>query len=81
MSLTITNKKTQTTRLMDLLAGWAEFVENEEGKFDDPVTSDLIGDLYSEAAEIASRDYTDAEAERDAIGIFVSERLLPVLLK
>jgi hypothetical protein len=78
--------KTPGTRLLDLLAGWGNFVDRDEQ--DDPeqpavLDSGLdayeIAMMYQEAAaEIMS---LEGEAEVEAVQRWVTDRLLPALLR
>ena len=61
--------KTSQERLLDLLQGWNQYVEQTEGE---TVEGDRIGELYQEAGQLP-----DAP---DAVIAFVVRRLVPVLV-
>ena len=76
-----TQQKTPVTRLLDMLAGWSEYIEHENGKYPDTLSNEQIGALYQEAGAIAERDYGDIENEQNAVCRFVTERVIAALLK
>ena len=68
--------KAPTARLLDLLAGWSQYVSAEEG-MEDTVSAEEIADLYQEAGAIQAKDTQEAEQVRQ----FVQQRVLPILLR
>jgi hypothetical protein len=78
------SSKTASTRLLDLLAGWAAFVgsDEENGVWDAALSAEEIGELYQAAgAESLAWDGVSAEEHEEAVRAFVNERLLPLLLR
>ena len=69
MSNLKTTDKTSQERLLDLLQGWNQYVEETEGS---EAESDRIGELYQEAGQLP-----DAP---DAVISFVVRRVVPVLV-
>ena len=77
-------QKTAATRLLDLLAGWSEFVANDEesGVKDPSLTSEEIGDLYQAAgAQSLQWDSLSVDDEDRAVREFVETRVLPLLTR
>lgn len=64
-----TTDKTPQERLLDLLQGWNQYVEETEGG---DAEADRIGELYQEAGQLP-----DAP---DAVISFVVRRVVPVLV-
>ena len=62
--------KTCSTRLLDLLAGWASYVdEDERNGISDPLLSaEEIGALYQEAGTMES---ADLQTEEHAVRLFI----------
>lgn len=75
------NAKTAGTRLLDLLAGWSNYVssDEEEGLTDTALKAEDLAALYQEAASLIM-PIDDAEDEQAIVQRFVQERLLPLLL-
>ena len=73
--------KTPSTRLLDLLYGWADFIDAEESAYPDTLTPDVLADLYQEAGAVFGQAYPDFESEQDAVCRFMTERVFPVLLQ
>lgn len=76
--------KTPVTRLLDLLAGWTEYVSTDEehGLHDPHLTADAIGALYQEAGQLMDVDDWPEKflkADRE-IRRFVEDKILPALL-
>ena len=69
--------KTPATRLLDLLAGWAEYAQHDEFP-DSPATLAAIAHLTQEAGEFAFADGTP-DAINAEITHFVQNRVLPLL--
>ncbi len=76
-----TELKTPSTRILDLLHGWGDYVASEENAYPDTLDASEIADLYQLAGNAVFRDYPDIETERDAVCRFVTEKVLPLLLK
>jgi hypothetical protein len=75
------NLTTPLTRLLDLTAGWAQFVqENEEDAVDAAVSADELCELYQEAGRLMAEDLSPREEAR-RVRRFVEERILPLLLR
>ena len=75
------NTKTPLTRLMDLTAGWAEFVQEGDGDVVDPaVSTDELCDLYQEAGLLMVEELSPREEVRQ-VRRFVEDRILPLLLR
>jgi hypothetical protein len=76
--------KSASTRLLDLLAGWAAFLSTEEesGVRDTALSAEEIGELYQEAGA-ASLVWGEmsAEEEEKAVRAFFGERILPLLAR
>lgn len=86
--------KTPFTRLLDLTAGWSQFVDREqegfafeevaeeEGWTDPSVSVDDLCDLYQQAGNLIGIDETLApEEEARRVRAFVEHRVLPLLLR
>ena len=73
--------KDPLTRLLDLTAGWGEYVEQDETEHPDGIRSADIYEAYQSATTFAE-PYWDAapEVQEMAVRHFVDTRLLPLLL-
>ena len=78
--------KTPGTRLLDLLAGWGDFVDQDEvgddeqkAMIDPGLDAYEIGCMYQEAASEVME--LDGDAESEAVRRWVLERILPALLR
>jgi|GEM_PF-3258811 len=69
-------EKTPLTRLLDLLAGWSQFVSTEDAN-SDSASAEEIADLYQAAGAIEVEGAEEAEQVRQ----FVQQRILPILLR
>jgi hypothetical protein len=74
------------TRLLDMLVGWANFVDESQSEpdsgVDDCVSSEEIAALYQQAgAEWLTVDESDIAGENAMVRRFVEERVLPLLLR
>ena len=76
-----TKSKTPSVRVLDLLAGWIEYVDRQNGEYPDTLSYDDVADLYQTAGEVACRDFPDSETERDAVCRFLTEKVIPLVLK
>ncbi len=77
----IKSEKTPLTRLLDLTAGWAAFVQQEDEAWPDPAVSlEELCDLYQEAGALVADDLS-AEEETRIVREFVETRLLNLLLR
>ncbi len=78
---TIAEAKDPFTRLLDLMAGWGEYVEKDEAEHPDTVSSADIYDAYQSVATFAEPYWAPApEVQEMAVRHFVDTRLLPLLL-
>jgi len=75
-----TVSKTPMNRLLDMLAGWADYVGHEEDEYPDTLKGEQIAGLYQEAGALMERDFPDIESEQDAVCRFVTERVTATLL-
>jgi hypothetical protein len=78
--------KTPAARLLDLLVGWANLVEEEEAQPGHPVDSrvsvDDICKLYQDAGSaLANIAGEDTEAENAAVRQILEEQVMPLLLR
>jgi len=74
-------EKTPSTRLLDMTAGWAAFVDGEEDDITDHAVSvDELAGLYQAAGQLAC-DYGDSPDEAERVREFVETRVLPLLLR
>src|SRR5688572_20444967 len=76
--------KTAATRLLDLLAGWSEFVTNDEesGVYDPALTAEEIAGLYQAAGAQSLQWDALSEADEDqAVREFVETQVLPLLTR
>src|SRR5690242_11091777 len=78
--------KTPGTRLLDLLAGWSDYVQqDEEGSDEQPPIIDPLLDGYELAGlyqDVAAQIMPlEGEAEDAAVQRIVLERVLPLLLR
>ena len=76
--------KTPTTRLLDLLAGWCDFVsaDEENNVPDSGLSAEEIGDLYQLAGGfIEEWEGLSPDGQEKAVRAFVEERILPLLLR
>ena len=76
--------KTAATRLLDLLAGWSEFVANDEesGVNDPALTAEQIADLYQAAGAQSFQWDSLSEAQQEqAVREFIEARVLPLLTR
>lgn len=80
---TALSMKTPAARLLDLLAGWSAFVQDEEARSpeicDRQLDAQELCDLYQEAGD-AVMDVS-LEDERRVVEQFLCERILPLLLR
>lgn len=70
--------------MLDLLAGWASFVDNDEQNqiLDAVVSAEEIGALYQSAGrECEAWEGMSAEEQESAVRAFVEERIMPLLLR
>ena len=74
-----TSVKTPSTRLLDLIQGWGNYVDAENGAYPDTLTPDALADLYQDAGIVFGQDYPDTESEQAAVCKFVVQRILPAL--
>lgn len=75
--------KTASTRLLDLLAGWADFVATDEENrlLDSSLAAETIADLYQLAGSLSeSWEKLSPEDENAAVLLFLEERVLPLVL-
>jgi hypothetical protein len=75
--------KSPSTRLLDLLAGWAAFVSEDEenGIRDAALSAEAIGEIYQLAgAHCAAWDEASRAEAEAAIRQFVYERVMPLIL-
>ncbi len=73
--------KDPLTRLLDLTAGWGEYVEQDETEHPDGIQSADIYQAYHLAATFAEPYWNAApEVQEMAVRQFVDTRLLPLLL-
>ena len=73
--------KDSGTRLLDLIQGWAVYVEDQEGEFPDSVTSDQLQSLYQEMGAYSLQYEGKSSVEQDELTRrFVENRVLPHLL-
>ena len=79
---TTKSPKTPGTRLLDLLAGWTNYVSSDEEHdcTDTMMQAEDIGALYQEAANLVM-PLDDVTAEEIAVRQFLQERILPLLLR
>jgi hypothetical protein len=78
---TIAEAKDPFTRLLDLMAGWGEYVEKDEAEHHDTVSSADVYDAYQSVATFAEPYWDSApEVQEMAVRHFVDTRLLPLLL-
>lgn len=88
------NLKTPFTRLLDLTAGWSQFVDREqegltagegpeEESWSDPdVSVEDLCDLYQAAGNlIGINESLSPEEEAQRVRAFVAQRILPLLLR
>lgn len=72
--------KTPMNRLLDMVAGWAEYIQDLEEAPDTPGMVDLVCDLYQKTGEVAFTKYASPEEEDAAIRKFLISGVLPVLV-
>ena len=75
--------KTPIVRLLDLTAGWSEFVQSEEGSGRRAVTEAELCRLCQEAGQLAiglEESGADSAAEAESVRTFVIERIVPLVL-
>jgi len=73
--------KDSGTRLLDLLQGWAVYVEAQEAEFPDQVTSDQLQSLYQEMGSYSIQYDGKSPIEQDELTRrFVENRVIPHLL-
>ncbi len=73
--------KDSGTRLLDLLHGWATYVEAQEQEFPDSVTSEQIEALYQEMGNYAVQYDGKSMIEQDELTRkFIENRVMPYLL-
>ena len=79
---TTKNPTTPGTRLLDLLAGWTNYVSSDEEQdcTDTMMQAEEIGALYQEAANLVM-PLEDAASEEIAVSQFLQERVLSLLLR
>ncbi len=78
---TAEDKKDPFTRLLDLMIGWGEWVEKDEGEHHDLVSASDIYDGYQAVAGFAEPYWQSSpEVQEMAVRHFVDTRLLPLLL-
>ena len=71
--------KTPHARLLDMLAGWSEYVEADVYR-DAEGVNDRIADLYQEAGALGLEPLNPVDANSDeVIRAFIIDRVLPVL--
>ena len=76
----VLHEKKPIARLLDMLTGWAQYVEEEADAFPDTfVKREEIGALYQEAGAIALID--DPDAQDRAVKEFVEQHVIPMLLR
>jgi len=92
MAVTLTSKrsfskrseKRASTRLLDMLAGWADFVSRDEANrtFDKSLSAEDVGALY-QLAGAKSMDWEEmtAEEEAEAVRLFVMNEITPLLTR
>lgn len=76
--------QTAGTRLLDLLAGWSEFLANEEesGVTDPALTAEQIAELYQAAgAQSLQWDSLSEAEEEQAVREFIEARVVPLLTR
>jgi len=76
-------KKSPMTRVLDITAGWMEFVQKGSKKVKDPkVAWEELYDLY-QGAGLALDHYEKGNyrQERQVAERFVMERILPIILR
>ena len=80
--------KTPWNRLLDLTCGWYQFVEKEESREEEPLADERLPaqelfDLYQTAGGLSCDAGDDVPPERtdEEIRAFVSEKILPLLLR
>lgn len=79
-----TTEKTASTRLLDLLAGWAAYVSaDEEAQIQDSgLSAETIGTLYQFAGQQSEQwQELSAGEQAEAVSAFVNERIVPLLLR
>lgn len=75
------NIKTPLTRLLDMTAGWADFVQKDDAGVVDPaVSADELCELYQGAGQIMAEEMSPAEESRQ-VRRFVEDRVLPLLMR
>ena len=67
------------TRLLDLLAGWERYADQDDMP-DTPSIVENIADLYQEAGNLEVRRQNDAQVEA-TLRAFLKDRVLPVLMQ
>ncbi len=73
--------KTPIVRLRDMLQGWANYVDDEEGQYPDALAVSEITALYRESGRLSEKDYPDLESEENAVCRFVNDKIVSLLLK
>ena len=76
-------RKSASTRLLDLLAGWSAYVgTDEENQMEDAaLTCEEISELYQEAgAQSLAWEQLNQEEEAHAVSTFITERVLPLVV-
>ena len=82
VSAPTTSTKSPATRLLDLLAGWTDYVDHDEDHqlVDAALPAEQIAQLYQEAGALACEEF-DLNGEADAVRAFMIERVLPLLTR
>src|SRR5687768_10975606 len=79
-----TTEKAAATRLLDLLAGWSNYVsaDEENETVDSALSAEEIGVLYQRAGELSeSWEHLTEEDQERAVRTFVEEQVVPALLR